>query len=429
MNFWSRGKSEKIRSTRVYADAAAATPLSKRSRDELVRLLDVYGNAGGLHKEAVDAKAEMDKARKTIAEAIGAHEDEIIFTASGTEGNNMAIGGVLRPLLLKHGELKAITSAVEHQSVLQPLAVLDREGLYTAELPVDSTGLIEVGQLAEEINDQTVFVSIQLVNSEVGTIEPIREVAKVVRNVRKLRIAAQSEGKTWPSGPERASGSSNSQLSLPLPLYFHCDASQAPLWMDINVEKLGVDLMTLDAQKVLGPKGMGVLYVRRGTAVEPIMWGGVQEFSLRAGTPNVPLAGAFAVALEDAQNEVEERAQKVSEIRDYCFEQIKKLLPDVLINGPELSGPRVANSLNISIPRLEAQMAVIALDALGVAASTRSACTIGNDEPSHVIKALGTPPELAGTAIRLSFLPDITKTQADFIAESLAKVAAKYRQT
>ena len=220
-----------------------------------------------------------------------------------------------------------------------------------------------------------------------------------------------------------------------MPLYFHCDASQAPLWIDINVEKLGVDLMTLDAQKVLGPKGVGALYVRRGTAIEPIMWGGVQEFSLRAGTPNVPLAGAFAVALEDAQNGVEERVAKVTEVRDYCFAQIKKLLPDVIINGPELAGPRAANSLNISIPGLEAQMAVIALDVEGVAASTRSACNIGDEEPSHVIKAItegAEDPERSrrtGTAIRITFLPDITKKQADHVAQSLAKVAAKYRQT
>lgn len=427
MQFWSKLK--KNPGERIYADAAAATPLSARSRAELVRLLDIYGNAGALHTEGVEAKRELDAARKTIADAIGAHADEIIFTASGTEGNNLAIHGVLRPLLLKHGELNAITSAIEHQSVLQPLAILEREGLYTAELPVDPAGLIDVGQLAEEINNETVFVSIQLVNSEVGTIEPVREIAKEIRRVRQSRknlLGSPSEALT-----------SQTFSALPqseLPLYFHTDASQAPLWMDINVERLGVDMMTLDAQKVLGPKGIGALYVRRGTPIEPIVWGGVQEFSLRAGTPNVPLAGAFAVALEDAQKVAEERAQKVAAVRDYCFEKIKELLPDVILNGPPLREAklhehptRVANSLNVSIPGLEAQMAVIALDVEGVAASTRSACTIGSDEPSHVIQALGVPEALAGTAIRLTLLPSVTKSDALFIANALAKVAKRYK--
>lgn len=401
MRFWSRGP---VAKKRVYADAAAATPLSARSREELTRLLDVYGNSGALHTEALQAKAELDAARKTIAGSVGAHADEIIFTASGTEGNNLAIHGTLRPLLQKHGELKAVTCAIEHQSVLQPLAILEREGLYTSELPVDSAGLISVEQLAEVINDETVFVSIQLVNSEVGTIQPIKEIAKVIRHAKQKRKGINS-----------------------LPLYLHVDASQAPLWLTVKVDSLGVDLLTLDAQKVQGPKGVGALYVRRGTSIEPIIWGGVQEFSVRAGTPNVPLAGAFAMALGDAQKNIEEHVRQVSSVRDYCFDEIKKRIPEVLVNGPALDGARVANNLNISIPHLEAQMAVIALDSEGVAASTRSACEQGSDEPSHVIKALGVPHALAGTAIRITLLPSTTKADALFIANALAKVAKRYK--
>jgi cysteine desulfurase len=382
-------------------DAAAATPLSKRSRDELLRLLDVYGNAGGLHKEAVAAKTEMEQARKTIAASIGAHPDEIIFTASGTEGNNLAIEGVIRPLLRQHGALHAITLSIEHQSVLEPFRALKAEGLSTTEMPVDAHGLVSPDALKEAISDTTVFISIQLVNSEVGTIEPIKEIIKIVRKFRQNRT---------------------------LPLYVHTDACQAPLWIDMKVEALGIDLMTLDAQKVQGPKGVGALYIKRHTGIEPVIRGGVQEFGLRGGTPNVPLCGAFAVAFEDAQKEVKERMQKVAAIRDYCFDEIKKHIPETIVNGPPIeSAARVANSLNISIPGLEAQMAVIALDAEGVAASTRSACTIGNDEPSHVIKALGVPRELAGTAIRLTFLPSATKVEALFVAEALVKVAQRYK--
>ena len=407
-----------FRKKRIYADAAAATPVSARSRRELIRLLSLYGNAGALHTEGVEAKKELEKARKSIADSIGAHADEIVFTASGTEANNLALQGLLRPMLLADGEVPAITCAIEHQSVLEPLCALEREGLYTTVLPVDAEGVVSPESLREVLNEETALVSIQMVNSEVGTIEPVRELVKVLR---------KNDKKTLPAGRQ---------------VYFHTDASQAPLWVDINVEKLGVDLMTLDAQKVLGPKGIGALYVRRGTPIEPILWGGKQEQALRAGTENMAAAGAFAVALADAQNGVEERAQKIAEVRDYLWTEIKKLIPNAILNGPRLKGDalespaakasplgfRVANNLSVSIPGLEAEMAVISLDALGIAASTRSACSAGETEPSHVIKALGISQEMAGTAIRITLLPNATKPQARRIASALKETAARYRQ-
>lgn len=388
---------------RIYADAAAATPISARSKRELVRLLSLYGNAGALHKEGVEAKKELEKARKAIAGSIGAHADEIIFTASGTEANNLALHGLLRPMLLQDGEVHAITCAIEHQSVLEPLRALEREGLYVTTLEVDKEGLVDPEALRGALNEETALVSVQLVNSEVGTIEPVRELAKVLRKNNKK-------------------------------IYFHTDASQAPLWVDISVEKLGVDLMTLDAQKVLGPKGIGALYVRRGTPIEPILWGGKQEQALRGGTENVPQAGAFAVALADAKSGVEERAKNMTVARDYLWSEIKKLIPDAILNGPsthtnqDRPGFRVANNLSVSVPGLEAEMAVVSLDALGVAASTRSACTIGDAEPSHVIKALGVPQELAGTAIRLTLLPGATRSQMRRIAAALKETSDRYRQ-
>ena len=382
---------------RIYADAAAATPISARSRRGLGRLLSLYGNAGALHKEGVGAKKELEKARKSIADSIGAHADEIVFTASGTEANNLALHGLLRPMLLADGEVHAITCAIEHQSVLEPLRALEREGLYVTTLEVNKEGLVDTESLRGALNEETALVSIQLVNSEVGTIEPVRELVKVLRkNERKI--------------------------------YFHTDASQAPLWADINVERLGVDLMTLDAQKVLGPKGIGALYIRRGTPIEPILWGGKQEFALRGGTENVPQAGAFAVALADAQTDVEKRAKKMTTVRDYLWSEIKKTIPDAILNGPNPSGyTRVANNLSVSIPGLEAEMAVISLDALGIAASTRSACSAGETEPSHVIKALGISQELAGTAIRITLLPNTTKGEARRIAAALKETTSRYR--
>lgn len=393
---------------RIYADAAAATPLSRRARRELIRLLGAFGNSGALHREALEAKGELEAARRAIADAIGAHPDEIVFTASGTEANNLAIQGLLRHLLLRHGELHAITSAIEHQSVLEPLRALEREGLDTTELPVDGEGLVFPNAVPDAARSDTVFVSIQLVNSEMGAIEPVREIAKEVRRIRSSR-----------TGEDRVSD---------LPVYFHTDASQAPLWLDIKVEKLGVDMMTLDAQKVLGPKGIGALYIKRGTPIEPLLWGGSQEFGLRGGTPNVPLAGAFAVALADAAREVHKCAAKTAAVRDYLWSEIKRVLPDAILNGPQPGPNRAANNLNVSVPGLAADMAVIALDALGVAASTRSACNSGDDEPSHVIQALGVPRELAGTAVRLTLLPDATKAQARQIAAALKEAADRYRR-
>ena len=436
-----------IAKKRLYADAAAATPLSKRAQGELIRLLSIYGNPGALHNEGVGARKELESARKTIAEAIGAHTDEIVFTASGTEGNNLAIAGTIRPLLQKNtkdGPLHAITCAIEHQSVLEPLRSLvrslpvGRQGLEVTELEVDRKGLVDPKKLAEAITDKTVFVSIQLVNSEVGTIEPVREIAKSLRRIRTLQKRGNFPAEKFPMSASVEAPNISSELSsAPLPLYFHTDASQAPLWLPIMVEKLGVDLMTLDGQKVLGPKGVGALYIKRGTKIESVLWGGKQEFGLRGGTENAPLAGAFAVALQDAQQGVEARAEKVSVVRDFLWNEIKRLIPDAILNGPSTSpstplgttrSMRITNNISVSVPGLDGEMATIAMDARGIAVSTRSACNVGDEEPSHVIKAIGVPKPLAKTAIRITLLPDATRKDASRIATTLFDVAKKYRQ-
>ena len=374
-----------FRKKRIYADAAAATPISRRSRNELLRLLHVYGNAGAIHREGVEAKKELERARASVAASIRAHADEIIFTSSGTEANNLAI---------TVAEGHAITSTIEHPSVLESLH--NKKGLKMTEVGVDKEGLIFPNAILDAVRPETVFVSVQLVNSEMGAVEPIKEIAKSLRRAKQK-------------------------------IYFHTDASQVPLWMELNVEQLGVDLLTLDAQKVLGPKGVGVLYVRRGTPIEPVLWGGGQERGVRAGTENVPHAGAFAVALADAKRGVAKRVKKITAVRDYLLQEITQLIPDVILNGPLSGSTRVANNLNISVPGLDAEMAVVSLDALGISASTRSACTIGDDEPSHVIKALGVSKEMAGTAIRITLLPDATYAQARRIAAALKEPADRYR--
>lgn len=373
------------RPQRIYADAAAATPISARAKAELVRLLAVMGNPGALHREGVAAAAELAAARERVAKAIGAHSDEIFFTGSGTEANNLALHQVAG---------HAITTAIEHASVLEPLM---HSGAAVTVLPVDAQGLVDPQQVLEALTDATALVSVQLVNSEIGAVQPVREIAKVLRK-------------------------------QPRKIYLHADASQAPLWMDLSVEHLGVDMLTLDAQKICGPKGVGALYIKRGSNIEPLLLGGGQEDGVRSGTPNVAGIGAFSVALEDAQSGAALRAERIAGVRDYLWSRIHTALPDAVLNGPALGARRVANNINVSVPGLDGQMATIAMDALGVAVSTRSACSEGDDELSPVIAALGVPEPLAKSAVRITLLPDATNAHASAIAKALAEAAARYRK-
>ena len=386
------------------------------SRTSLLRFEELsrrYGNPGGLHAEAREAKEALEAARKEVADAIGAHADEIVFTSGGTEGNNLAIEGVLRPLLNAGERAHALTLRIEHPSVLEPLMVLEEEGLEATYLPVGPKGVVSGKELGASIEEHTALVSVQMINSEIGTIEPIREIAKEIRRARKERAEGSSIYGT--TARER-------DMASPLPLYFHTDAAQAPLWLPLNVEKLGVDLMTLDGQKFGAPRGVGVLYVRRKSKLAPVLRGGGQERGVRSGTENIALAGAFATALTEAQEKVEQRAKRIADVRDYLLEEILALLPAAIVNS-SLS-ERVANNLNISIPRLEGQMCVVALDAAGIAASTRSACSVGDEEPSYVVESLGPAKgfkkgERGRNAIRFTLLPTATYTHMRRIAKAL----------
>lgn len=398
MRFWPLIKS---RNKRIFADAAAGV-----------------GNPSSLHKEGAAAKRELEAAREDVAGAIKAHPDEIVFTSGGTEGNNLAIFGTLRPLLREHKEVHAITTAIEHPSVLEPLHALVKEGLVLTELGVGEDGLIDIKELRESITEYTALVSVQMVNSEIGTVQNIKEIAKEIRHARRrLATPARALQKATPSLTLASSSE-----ALP---YFHCDASQAPLWLPLAVESLGVDMLTLDAQKLFAPKGMGALYVRRSIYIEPIILGGGQEKGMRSGTESAPLAREFAAALLVAQNGVEERVRKISHLRNFTLEEIKRLIPDIVVNGSIES--RVANNLNISIPHLDGQMAVIAMDAEGVAISTRSACSEEDEELSYVLLAISASPEQAKSAIRITLMPDATDAEAKQIAQKLSEITLRYR--
>ncbi len=383
----------------VYADAAAATPLCPEVKQRLLELLEVYGNPGALHSMGVQAKAELDRARLEAAQAIGAHADEIIFTASGTEANNLALGGVLDAHAAE--DVEAITLVTEHPSVLKTLKKYETAGTRVSYVPVGLDGQVDLKNITETITDKTVIVSVALVNSEIGVIQDVRAIAKAIRRARSLRSA---HGK---------------------PLYFHIDASQAPLWIKLGVEQLHPDLMTLDGQKILGPKGVGLLYVRRGTLLTPQTLGGGQEKGLRAGTENIPLVGAMARALSLAQGECEQNALRVTALRDLLLGEIKKAIPDVQVNGS--CEARIANNVNISIPGLMGEMAVIALSAKGIFASTRSACSSEDEEVSHVLEALGKTVAQAQSALRFTLLPSVTKRDIRQVVSALQEVCGRYR--
>ncbi len=361
------------------------------------------------------AKRELEVARERVAQAIDAHMDEIIFTSGGTEANNMALGGSVASLVGKYGKIHAITLTIEHPSVLEPLRAMALEGhIELTELAVESDGRVSLDELKKAIRSNTGLISIQLINSEVGTIQDIREIAKIVRHERRERILPARALRAARPSPTLASQDS-------LPLLLHTDASQAPLWLPLRMEALGVDYMTLDGQKIMGPKGVGALYVRRGAPLSPVVFGGGQEKGLRSGTENVPLIGSFAVALLDAQEEVEKRAAYVAHVRNFLMKEICMRIPTATFFGAEDEW-RVANNCSVRVPGLLGDIAVLGLDAEGIAASTRSACSSDDEAPSHVIRGLGFSPQIAREAIRLTLLPTVTMGEAKHIARALYNV-------
>lgn len=388
---------------RVYFDYAAATPM----HPEVLAAMEPYwttyfGNPGGLHKEGTMAKAALESARTSSARMIGARDDEIIFTGSGTESNNLAIAGAVRALLgsgKAPSDLHMITSAIEHPSVLECFRSLEKSGVSVTYLSVSSEGVIDLKALEAELRDNTVLVSVMYVNNEVGTIEPIAEMGKIIRRHKKQNVF----GDAYP--------------------YFHTDASQVPLYIGLNVEALAVDMLTLDGQKMYGPKGVGLLYTRRGVRINPVIIGGGQESSLRPGTENVPLIVGFEKAFSLAEGSRKEETKRLTELRDYCIKKITEAVPSAQVNGPygEHGDLRLANNVNISIPGIDGEFMVVALSERGFACGTRSAC-MREGGPSYVLEAMGKT-AIAEYSLRLSFGIHTTKEHIDrFIPELVSMV-------
>lgn len=387
----------------VYFDHAAATYIDRPVRRAMRPCLNrVYGNAGSLHSFGRMAKNYLDGARQQIAGVLKAQPTEIVFTGSGSESDNLALLGVARRYAAQGRHL--ITSQIEHKAIQQPARRLMAEGFQVDFLPVDQSGLVSVDQLISRLTDQTTLVSIIYANNEIGTIEPIAEIGHQLAKVRADRR----------------------QRGIKTPLFFHTDACQAAGYLDLEVDDLGVDLLTLNGSKVYGPKGVGLLYVRSGVELQPLAFGGDQEGGRRPGTENIAGAVGLGAALELAQDLKDDESERETQLRDYFIERLLNQIPQVVLNGHPRH--RLPNNINISVLGIEGEAMLLWLDRYGIAASTGSACDSERLEPSHVITALGRPHQYAHGSLRLTLGRRSTKREVDYFMSVFPGIVKKLRE-
>ncbi|MFA6190244.1 MAG: aminotransferase class V-fold PLP-dependent enzyme [Candidatus Staskawiczbacteria bacterium] len=394
---------------KIYLDNAATTATDSRVIKAMEPYFNkVYGNAGSLHGAGRESSSVILKARKTIAQILNCKPEEIIFTGSGTESDNLAILGTAHALAKSNfgSGLSAhiITSNIEHHAVLHPCEQLAKEGFQIVYSKVDRDGILILNDFKNSIKDETILVSIMYANNEIGTIQPIEEIGKIIKEIRADRL----------------------KRAINTPIFFHTDACQAAGYLDLDVQKLGVDLLTLNGSKIYGPKGTGVLYVRTGTKVEPLILGGGQEKGLRSGTENIAGIIGLAEALQLSQNRKEKESNREKKLRDYFIKEISKKVSKIVVNGD--AEKRLPNNINISILDIEGEAMLLWLDKYGVFCSTGSACDSQSLEPSHVILALNRPYEYANGNLRFTLGKDTTKKDLDYVLKVLPKIVEDLRK-
>lgn len=383
----------------VYVDHAATTPLDPRVFSVMEPFLtEKQGNPSSFHSDGKEVKDAIDTARAKIAEMLHVRADEILFTSGGTESDNLAVLGYARANKEKGKHL--ITTKFEHHAVLEPMIHLEKkEGFEVTYLTPDRNGMISSEQVREALREDTILVSVMYANNEIGTVQPIAEIAKVI-------------------------GAFREEKKLPF-LKFHTDACQATGYLDLNVETLGVDMLTLNGSKMYGPKGSGLLYVRRGIKLQPLQFGGAQERGIRPGTEYIAGIIGLAKALELAQKDRDAETQRLLPLRDKLIAGIKESIPKIRVNGTLEA--RLPNNVNISFMDIEGEALLLYLDAAGIYASTGSACTSASLDPSHVILALGLPYEVAHGSIRFTLGHSTTEDDIDYILETLPPLVKKLR--
>ena len=376
---------------KVYLDNAATTALSPKVLEKMMPYLtDIYGNASSPHSFGQTARIGVEHAREQVARAINADPSEIVFTGCGTESDNTVLFGVAERYAKKGDHI--ITTNVEHHAILHSCAALEKKGIKVTYLPVDKDGLVTPEQVRDAITDKTILVSVMFANNEVGTIMPIPEIAAVCHEKGVL---------------------------------FHTDAVQAAGHIPIDVKAMGIDMLSISGHKFHGPKGVGVLYERKGIRLPSYIIGGEQEKGRRAGTENVAGIVGLGEALELAVTNMSETSARMTRMRDRLIEGIESTIPEVKLNGHRTK--RLPNNVNFSIKYIEGESILLMLDMAGIAASSGSACTSGSLDPSHVLLALGLTHEVAHGSVRMTLGDDTTDEDIDYVLETLPKVAYRLR--
>ncbi|HIC94474.1 MAG TPA: cysteine desulfurase NifS [Anaerolineae bacterium] len=375
-------------------DHAATTPVDPRVVEAMLPYFsEKYGNASSVYSLGREARKAIEDARRTVADILGCDPKEVIFTSCGSESDNLAIRGVAFAQRHRGKGNHIITSPIEHHAVSHTVEQLEKYfGFEVTCVPVDKYGMVDPDDVGRAIRDDTVLISIMYANNEVGTIEPIAEIGKIAR-----------------------------QRGIP----FHTDAVQAGGALDLNVDRLNVDLLSLSAHKFYGPKGIGVLYVRQGTPLLPMQTGGGHERNRRAGTENVPYIVGLARALEIAYHELESNNRRIRGLRDKLIEGVLARIPEAELTGHP--SERLPNNASFVIRYVEGESMLLNLDMMGVCASSGSACTSASLEPSHVLLAMGIPPEVAHGSLRLTLGRENTEEDVDYVLEVLPPIVEKLR--
>jgi cysteine desulfurase len=375
----------------VYLDYAATTPVKQEVLEEMLPYFtEKFGNPSSLYTKGYQAKEALVQARARVASLIGAQEREIYFTSGGTEADNWAVIGTVKSRKAKGNHI--ITTKIEHHALLHTCEFLEKEGYDVTYLDVDKDGLISLEQLKSAITDKTVLISIMLANNEVGSIQPMKEIAAVAK--------------------ERG-------------ILLHTDAVQALGNMKIDVKDLGVDMLSISAHKIYGPKGVGALYIRKGLVITNLLQGGSQEYKKRAGTENLAGIVGFGKACELAEQNLDSHIQKITDLRDYFLTEIQRNVPDVDVNGG--MEHRLPGNLNLVFNYIEGEAMLLYMDLRGIYASTGSACSSASFSPSHVLAAMGLPIEKAYSSVRFTVGDFTTKEDIDYAVKEIAEIVDKLR--
>jgi len=364
--------------------------------DHASSALAIASNPGAIHEFGVKEKNKLENARRTVANFLGVHNNEIVFTSGATESNNLAILGLIQNFKQPH----IITTNIEHSSVLEVCRYLEKtKKAKITYMEVEQNGIVDPQKIKKLLTKNTVLVSVMYANNEIGTVEPIMEIAKEIRHFNKINSTK---------------------------IYFHTDATQAVNYLPMNALKLGVDLMSFNGAKIYGPKGIGVLYIKKNTPVKKIMFGGDQEFGLRPGTENVALAGELAKALLMTEKIKHTEVKRLIKLRDYFFRKLSKVPFDIKFNG-DLKN-RLPNNVNITFPNIPSDLLVIELSARGIMAAAKSACKSGDGKASYVIEAIDKNIKETDGSIRFSLGRETTKKDIDFTIKSLSEILKKLKK-